>query len=67
MGGESCSPRVEELGELEGEGDVPVMMVDDGGGSGGAPADGGGGAACYGSFGRVSECTACRCGMWSRH
>jgi hypothetical protein len=46
MGGENCSPRVEESGELECEGYVPVMKVDVDGGSGGAPADSGGGAAC---------------------
>jgi hypothetical protein len=37
MGGEVFSPRVEELGEFEGEGDEPVKKIDDGGGSGGAP------------------------------
>jgi hypothetical protein len=46
MGGENCSLRVEESGELECEEDVPVMKVDDGRGSGDAPADRGGGAAC---------------------
>jgi hypothetical protein len=46
MGGENCSLRVEESGELECEGDMPVMKVDDDSGSGGAPADSGGGAAC---------------------
>jgi hypothetical protein len=37
MSGEGFSPRVEELGELEGEGIVPVTKIDDDGGSGGAP------------------------------
>jgi hypothetical protein len=36
--GEGFSPSVEELGELEGEGNVPVTKIDDGGGSGDAPA-----------------------------
>jgi hypothetical protein len=38
MGGDVFSPCVEELGELEGEGDEPVKKTDDDGGSGGAPA-----------------------------
>jgi hypothetical protein len=38
MSEEGFSPRVEELGELKGEGIVPVTKIDDGGGSGGAPA-----------------------------
>jgi hypothetical protein len=37
MGGEVFSPRVEELGKFEDEGDEPVMKIDDGDGSGGAP------------------------------
>jgi hypothetical protein len=38
MSGDGFSPRVEELGELEGEGSMQVTKIDDGGGSGGAPA-----------------------------
>jgi hypothetical protein len=36
--GDGFSPSVEELGELEGEGNVPVTKIDDGSRLGGAPA-----------------------------
>jgi hypothetical protein len=38
LGGEKCSPRAKESGELECEENVPVMKIDDDGGSGGSPA-----------------------------